>query len=160
MSQVRSSAGSTLSISAAKPATFDATGYEALMLTEIAEITDLGEFGRVYELITQNTLGSRGTQKFKGSFNEGSMTIQLGSSTGTDGDEGQALARTARDSDADYSFVVTTQNGDQYFFQAKVMSFTTSIGGTASLTNAAINLEINTTSTGVGIVEVWAAAPV
>jgi hypothetical protein len=153
MSDVRSSAGSTISIGAAQPATYTEAGYEALTLTPIGEVTDLGEFGRVYELITHNSLASRGTQKFKGSFNEGSVTIQLAS---VSGDAGQALAKTARDSDSDYSFVITTQNGDQYFFQAKVMSFATTVGSTGSLTTASIMLELTTTPEGVGIVEVVA----
>lgn len=148
---VFSSAGSTIAISTAKPATFDGTGYAALTFTAIGEVTDLGEFGREYNLITHNPIGNRGTVKKKGSFNEGSITLQLALDTD---DAGQILAKTASTSDADHSFVITTQNGDKYYFQAQVMSFKTSIGAVDSITSASIMLEITTSNTGVGVVEV------
>ncbi len=148
---VRSSAGTTIKISAAAPATFDSTGYAALTLTTIGEVTDLGEFGREFALITHNPIGSRGTVKLKGSFNEGSIQMQLGLDTD---DAGQILAKTASLSDADYSFCITTQNGDKYYFQAKVMSFKVGVGGVDSVTAATITLELTTNSAGVGVVEV------
>lgn len=151
---VFSSAGSTIKISSAKPATFDGTGYAALSFTAIGEVTDLGEFGREYNLITHNPIGNRGTVKKKGSFSEGSITLQLALDTD---DAGQILAKAASTSDADHSFVITTQNGDKYYFQAQVMSFKTSIGAVDSITSASIMLEITTSNTGVGVVEVLAA---
>lgn len=148
---VRSSAGTTIGIAAAAPATFDAVGYAALTPVLIGEATDLGEFGREYALVTHNPLGSRGTVKLKGSFNEGSINIQLGLDTD---DAGQILAKAAAKSDADYSFVVTTQNGDKYYFQAKVMSFKVSVGSVDGVTGATMMIEITTNSAGVGVVEV------
>ncbi len=147
---VFTSAGSTIGIVAAAPATYDATGYTALSYVLIGEVTDFGEFGREYSLVTHNPVASRGTVKKKGSFNEGSITLQLGLDTD---DAGQILAKTASNSDADYSFAVTTQNGDKYFFRAQVMSFKVSVGGVDTITNATIMLEITTNSAGVGIVE-------
>ena len=151
---VRSSAGTTIKISASTPATFDAAGYTALVMTLIGEVTDLGEFGREYNLITHNPLGSRGTVKKKGSFNEGSINVQLGLDTD---DAGQILAKAAALSDADYSFCITTQNGDKYFFQAQVMSFKVGVGGVDSVTSATMLLELTSTSAGVGVVESLAA---
>lgn len=151
---VRSSAGTTIHLSAGIPATFNAAGYTALTFTAIGEVTDLGEFGREYNLITHNPIGSRGTVKLKGSFNEGSITMQLGLDTD---DAGQILAKTASQSDDDYSFKITTQNGDDYFFQAKVMSFKVNVGSVDSVTSATIMLELTTNSAGVGIVEDLAA---
>lgn len=151
---VRSSAGTTIKISASAPATFDATGYTALVMTTVGEVTDLGEFGREYNLITHNPLGSRGTVKKKGSFNEGSINVQLGLDTD---DAGQILAKAAALSDADYSFCITTQNGDKYFFQAQVMSFKVGVGSVDSVTSATMLLELTSTSAGVGVVESLAA---
>lgn len=151
---VRSSAGTTIKISASTPATFDAAGYTALVMTPIGEVTDLGEFGREYNLITHNPLGSRGTVKKKGSFNEGSINVQLGLDTD---DAGQILAKAAALSDADYSFCITTQNGDKYFFQAQVMSFKVGVGSVDSVTSATMLLELTSTSAGVGVVESLAA---
>lgn len=151
---VHTSAGSTFKISAGTPATFDSTGYAALTFTTVGEITDLGEFGREYALVTHQPVGSRGTQKKKGSYNEGSITLQLGLDTD---DAGQVLCKQARDSDAAYSILVTTQNGDKYYGQALVMVFKVGAGGVDSITTATCTFELTTTSNGVGIVEVLAA---
>lgn len=151
---VRSSAGTSIKISAGTPATFDSAGYTALTFTTIGEVTDLGEFGREYNLITHNPLGTRGTVKLKGSFNEGSISMQLGLDTD---DAGQILAKSASLSDNDHSFVIQTQNGDKYYFQAKVMSFKVGVGSVDSVTTATVTLELTTSSTGIGVVEVLSA---
>lgn len=147
----RTSAGSTLKISAATPATFDAAGYAALSFTSVGEVTNFGEFGRAYNLVTHNPVGNRGTVKKKGSFNEGSISLQLGLDTD---DAGQILLKAASLSDNDYSFLVTTQNGDKYYFQAQTLSFKVNVGSVDQITAAAVTLELTTSSTGVGIVEV------
>lgn len=151
---VRTSAGTTLKISAGVPATFNTAGYAALTYTAIGEITDLGEFGREYSLVTHNPVGNRSTQKFKGSFNEGTMTLQLGLDTD---DAGQILAKAAVASDNNYAFEVVTQNGDKYYFQAQVMSFKLGVGDVNKITSATIMVEITTSNTGVGVVESLAA---
>lgn len=156
---VYTSAGTTLTISADAPATFDASGYQAVFAASpgpavVGEITDLGEFGREFALVTHMPVGSRGTQKFKGSFNEGTMALSLGLDTD---DAGQILMKAASLSDNNYSFMVTTQNGDKYYFQAKVMSWKVNVAGVDSITTATANLEITTSSGGVGVVEDLAA---
>lgn len=151
---VHTSAGTTLKISASAPATFNAAGYSALTFTAVGEITDLGEFGREFTLVTHNPVGSRGTQKFKGSFNEGTMNLSLGLDTD---DAGQVLMKAASLSDGPYSFEVTTQNGDTYYFQAMVMSFKVGVGSVDSITTATCTLELTTSAGGVGIVEDLAA---
>ena len=60
-------------------------------------------------------------------------------------------------SDNSYSFMVTTQNGDRYFFQAKVMSFKVAVGSVDSITTATSALELTTNAAGVGIIESLAA---
>lgn len=148
---VRTSAGSTIKLSATIPATFDASGYNALTYTTVGETSDLGEFGREFALVTHMPVATRGTQKYKGSWNEGSLTLQLGLDTD---DAGQILAKAATLSDNAYSFCVTTQNLDKYYFQARVMSFKVNVGGVDAITAATMAVEITPSSTGVGIVEV------
>ena len=148
---VRTSAGTTLKVSAAAPATFNSAGYTALTFTAVGEITDLGEFGREYALVTHNPVGNRSTQKFKGSFNEGTINLSLGLDTD---DAGQVLLKTASNADTPYSFEIVTQNGDKYYFQAMVMSFKVGVGSVDSITTATVTLELTTSSGGVGIVEV------
>lgn len=148
---VRTSASSTLRISAGVPATFDSAGYAALSYTTIGEVTNMGELGRDFQLVTHNPIATRGTQKFKGSFNEGTMSLQLGLDTD---DAGQIIAKAASLSDNAYAFKLTTANGDVYYFQALTMNFKVGVNDVNSITSATINLEITTSNTGVGIVEV------
>ena len=70
---VRTSAGSVLLVSPTRPVTYDAAGFQSLAWTEVAEITDLGEFGREYSQVTHAPLGTRRTIKRRGGFN---VTVQ------------------------------------------------------------------------------------
>jgi Phage tail tube protein, TTP len=133
------SAGTTLGITATAPSTFDGAGYGALTYTNIAEITDLGTFGKAYTLVTHNPLGNRQTVKRKGSYNNGALTLKLAR---VPTDAGQALLIAARDSDAVYSCVVTLQTGTKLYFQATVMSYTTNVGTVNQITAAEVSVEI------------------
>jgi hypothetical protein len=144
-------AGTTLGISASAPATYDAAGYAALTFTNIANIEDGGSHGRTYAEVTFNPIDSRGTQKFKGSFNEGNKTLSVGLNSD---DAGMILLKTALASDNSYSFKVAYQNGDVDYFQARVMSLSKATGSVDSIVMASIELSITTNSAGVGIVEV------
>lgn len=149
------SAGSTLGISATLASTFDQTGFDALTHTLIGEITDIGgDIGRIYNLVTHNPLASRATVKKKGSYNSGSMTIQLALDND---DAGQVIAKAALLSDNNYSFKLTTQSGDIYYFEAMVMGFPVNVGGVDTITNATLTLEITAQSDGDDFVFVNAA---
>jgi hypothetical protein len=148
---VRTSAGSTIAISASTPATFNAAGYQALSYFDIGEVTDLGEFGRDYALVTHNPLATRATVKRKGSYNEGTIDMKVGLDTD---DSGQIVAKAGSESDNDYSFKVTLQSGDVYYFQAQVMSFKVNVGSVDNITTASIKLELTSSDSGVGIIEV------
>jgi hypothetical protein len=93
---VRTSAGSTIALSAAQPATYNEAGYSALSFTDIGEVSDLGEFGRVYNIVKYNTVATRATTKRKGSYDEGTMNLKVGLDND---DAGQNLANTAAASD-------------------------------------------------------------
>lgn len=156
---VQTVAGASLALSATIPATFDASGYAAVFSASpgpavIGQITDAGQHGRVYNVVTHNPIGSRGTQKFKGSFNEGQKVLTVGID---DDDAGQTLAIAALDSDNDYSFKVLYQDGSIDYFQAKVIGFQKSMTGVDTMLTATLTLEITTTNAGVGVVHV--AAP-
>src|SRR5882724_1364582 len=71
---------------------------------EIGEVTNLGEFGRKYDVVKFSPLGTRGVRKFKGSFDDGSMKLTVGRVTS---DTGQARAQAALDVDASVNFKVT-----------------------------------------------------
>lgn len=136
---VMTSAGSTLSIGAA-PATIDAAGFGAVSYTAVGEITDMGEFGKEYNLVTHNPIGNRQTKKFKSSFNNGSMQLQMGRDTS---DAGQTALIAALESDNSYSIKVVLQDGTILYFTAKVMSYRTAIGSVDQITGATTTLEID-----------------
>lgn len=153
MAGVETVAGTKVYISAATPATFDAAGYAALSWSKIGEITDGGEHGRTYAEVTHMPIGTRGTQKFKGSFNEGTKTLQMAVNRV---DPGQVVADAALKSDNDYSFKVEYQGGDIDYFQAKVMSFVKATAGVDTIRSATMNVSLTTNSAGVGIIEAGA----
>jgi hypothetical protein len=143
---VSTAAGATIGISATAPTAYTKTGWEAATFTTIGEITDLGEWGREYAKVEHKPLATRSTQKKKGSYDEGSVTLGLGLDSK---DAGQILLKTASQSDSDYYFKVTLQNGDMYFFPAQVMSFKTNVGSVDNIVNASVTLEV----TGAGVFE-------
>jgi hypothetical protein len=143
-------AGTKIGISATTPATYDVAGYEVLTYTNIGNIEDGGEHGREYAEVTFNPIDTRGTRKYKGSFNEGSQTLSIAYDSD---DAGMILLKTALDSDDDYSFEVEYPNGDIDFFQAKVLTLTKATGGVDTMRMASVTLSITTSDNGVGIVE-------
>lgn len=152
---VQTAAGTVISIARGSPPSWDAAGYAStdLQWAAIGEVTDGGTHGKKFAEVTHKPIGTRGTQKFKGSFDEGTKTLQLGLDND---DAGQILAKEARDSDDDYSFRVAYPNGDIDYFQAKVMSFEKSTTNVDSIVSATIQLSLTSSNTGVGVVEVLA----
>lgn len=139
-SKAFTSAGTKLHISASAPATYNSTGFAALTWTEIGEVSEMGEFGRQYNLVTFNTLGDRRTVKRKGSYNDGTIACQMAR---VPDDAGQTILVTAVNSDTSYSIKITLQDGTVFYTTAQVMSYTTNIGNVDQITSATVNLEID-----------------
>lgn len=149
---VKTAAGTVISISSNIPTAFTQAGYENsnVIFTAIGEITDGGTHGRKYNEITHSPLASRGLQKFKGSFNEGTKTLQMGLDSD---DAGQIILVQALNSDNNYSFKVAYPGGDIDYFQAKVMSYDKGTANADSIVTASVELALQTSSGGIGIVE-------
>lgn len=139
-SDVRTSAGSKLLVCASLPTEYTAAAFQALNWTEVAEITDLGEFGREYNQVTHSPLSSRRILKRKGSFNEGSMTVPMARDAT---DAGQILMTAASLSDDSYSFCIELQDGSRFYFSAQCMSYKTNVGGVDSITGRTAQLEVD-----------------
>ena len=116
--------------------------------TEVGEVTDFGEFGRAYALITHQPVGSRGDQKLKGGYNEGSFSFQMAEDLS---DSGQDAMRTAVDSDSNYPFKVELDDDPNdgsgsapttYTFDALVMSFVTQFAGRDTIVGATAQMEL------------------
>lgn len=134
------SAGSTIEISLTAPVTFDAAGYAALTWVEVGEVVDIPEFGKEYNLVTHNPLKDKRTRKKKGSYNNGSFTLNMARAPG---DAGQADMLEALDDVDSVAFRVTLQDGTKMNFMALVMSYKTGVGTVDQITVASSTLEID-----------------
>lgn len=134
------SAGTTVAVSASLPATYNEAGYEALTFTDIGEVTNVGDIGRVYELVKHLPLATRETIKRKGSYDSGSVALDMAR---VPSDAGQTILVAGVDSDTSRSFEVTLQDGTVLYFTAQIMSYLTKIGATNNITGAMVQIEID-----------------
>jgi len=146
---VNTSSGSKLFIGADNTVHADPTTDTTYK--EIGFIANMGEFGRVYALITFDSLGNRNTLKFKGQRNDGKMDMDLGRAPE---DIGQAAAIVARDIDHDFNFRATLNDASAasgatpttFWFLAKVMSYTCNVGGPTQVVHSRMSVEIKSGS--------------
>lgn len=139
-SKAFTSAGTKLHMSASLPTTYDVAGFAALTWTEIGEVSDLGEFGRQYNLVTFNPLGDRRTVKRKGAYNDGTIAAQMAR---VPTDAGQTMLVGAVNSDASKAIRITLQDGTIFYTTVQVMSYTTNVGSVDQITSATVNMEID-----------------
>lgn len=149
MADIQATAGTTLGIVASLPATFDAAGYGALTYAMVGEITDLGEFGRVYEEIKHNPIGTRGTRKLLGSYDEQTLSLKLAIKVD---DPGQIVLNAQLGVNTDSSIKITDPEGNAYFMPVKIGSFKRAFGTVNNIINATVSLHISTAANGTGIV--------
>lgn len=86
-------AGSTVSVSAALPATFDVVGYAALTWTDAAGFDNLGQLGDMYEVGTFDDIVD-GRQKYRAINDAGSVD---GNKADDPADPGQIIMQAAFD---------------------------------------------------------------
>jgi len=135
----QTAAGVTLGISLAAPASHTEVGFDALTLVPVGEITNIGEFGKEFALVTHNPLASRGTKKGKGSFNNGSLSPALALDPS---DAGQTAMKTALESDDPAYFAITLQDGTIFYLVGLLMSFKPNIGGVDDVVTASTSIEL------------------
>lgn len=119
---VFTAAGSSIAIGSKQTAT------TTDVYTTIGQVERMGEFGRAYNLITFTPLNTRYVGKFKGSINDGTISMEIGFDPS---DAGQDSLETALADDDEYNFRVrfndasdtSGSNPTIYFFKAKVMDF-------------------------------------
>jgi hypothetical protein len=137
------SAGSKMYISAALPATYDKTGFEALTWTEIGEVTEIPAFGKVYNIVQHLPLADRQTIKRKGSFDNGDIEVPY--AYDPDDDDGQVILTAAVDSDNSYAFKIDLKDPalKSVYFTAQVTSQPLNLGGTDSIAMMSSTLAID-----------------
>jgi len=135
----QTASGATLGISLVAPANHTEVGFDALTLVPVGEITNLGEFGKEWALVSHQPLASRGTKKGKGSYNNGSISPALAFDPD---DAGQIALQTALDSDDPAYFGITLQDGTIFYLEGLVMSLKTNVGGNDDVVTGSTNIEI------------------
>ena len=139
----QTSANVTFAVSAAKPATYNATGFGALTFTTVGGVTSVGEFGGEAELITYDLLTERVTKKLKGTINYGTIQLEMVLETA---DAGQLLLEAgALGSAVDtiHSFKVTLNDGKIKYFTGVVMGFRTNVGASNNVVAVTSNIELD-----------------
>lgn len=140
----QTASGASIGISLTAPSAFTEAGYDALTFKTIGEVTNIGEFGKEFTLVTHNPLSTRGTKKGKGSFNNGTLTPSMALDHS---DAGQNDMKAALEGDDPAYFIITMQDGTISYLEGLVMSFKTNVGGVDDVVNATANIEITPTST-------------
>ena len=143
MSNVFTSTGTQYAVSAAVPVTYDSAGFLALTWTDVAEVTDMGEYGATYEVVSHNPLATKRTIKRKGTVNDGAMALQLGRDPS---DAGQLLLIAGVDgaaADVVHSHRVTLQDGTIQYVTGQIFSYTTNIGASNQIVGAAVTVELD-----------------
>jgi hypothetical protein len=144
MSDIVSSVGTIVSVSAAAPATYNATGFAALTWSACGELAELPSFGAEAALATHTPLATGIVAKRRGSLNYGSVALTMAVS---EDDAGQTIlqdtAEAAAGADATVSVKVALVNGEIQYFTAQVMSYKTNVGNADAITMAEVTLEID-----------------
>ena len=115
---------------------------------EVGEVTNLGDFGRKYTLVTHNPVGDRATYKFKGSYDDGALQLQMAR---VPDDAGQEVIVTALDSDDKYNFKVELDDNPggtgsaptTFKFKGLVMSYTANVGSVNNIVQSMVELQIS-----------------
>lgn len=138
---VQESIGTTISISAAVPATYDAAGYGALTFTEIGEITEVPSFGGEASTVEHTPLKTGITEKFHGAINYGSMTVPLGLDIS---DAGQVIVNAEFVSKTRSAFKITWPDGAITYQSGKCMSEVRRGASTSAVVGGDFKVEIET----------------
>ena len=139
---VKGSLETSLGISAAAPADFTIAEYRKLTFTTATEAINIGEFGREYNVVTALNLAEGATRKFKGSYNNGSLNMEL---LFDSEDAGQGVFEAASIDRKPYYFRVRFPGGtgaEEFFFEALVTSAKRMVGGPDDALKMRINVEI------------------
>ena len=142
MSNVFTTLGTTLSLVAGVPATFDDAGYADLTYTSVGEVGDLGEFGGTREVVTFTPVDTGIVAKRPGSVDYGQMSLQIARDAA---DVGQIALQSAFDgSEAGnlHSFELVDRKGDTLFFTGIVSSFTYNAGSANTMFGGSCTIDL------------------
>ena len=138
---VVTNAGTTLSISAALPATYDAAGYGAVGMTytAVGEVEDHSGHGVTANVSKFTPVDTSVVAKVKGSKDYGSKTLKIGNIAS---DAGQIILKAASESNAHYSVKITYADGESHYLDVLVSKFEYTDGTVDNTRTIACTLEI------------------
>ena len=142
MSEVFTTLGTTLSLVAGVPETFNDAGYADLTYTSVGEVGDLGEFGGTREVVTFTPVDTGIVAKRPGSVDYGQMSLQIARDAA---DVGQIALQSAFDgSEAGnlHSFELVDRKGDTLFFTGIVSSFTYNAGSANTMFGGSCTIDL------------------
>ena len=114
---------------------------------EIGLIDNIGEFGKVHDMVSFQAVATGRTYKLKGGYNQGALQLTMGSDLS---DAGQLLMYqygNAQDQNT-YPFRITlvgmASGYDNVYFGGKIFSYRQQLGSVNNIIKAQVNIEINT----------------
>lgn len=140
MSTVGTTAGTTVSVKAGAPATYDAAGYGALAYTVVGELTDAGGTDAKNNIVASRVLAYAGNQKFYAGFDNGKLSLQM--RTDTD-DAGQVIVKAAFVAGSKLAIKISLPNGDVSYCYALVESFNPSYGDAEKIISSTATFDID-----------------
>lgn len=115
--------------------------------TEVGLIESLGEFGKMFDLVTFQAIATGRTYKFKGGYNQGSLDLVCASDL-TDIGQAMLYAFGSSQDQNTYPFKLTLNGADPLwdtvYFGGKVFSYRFVAGAVNNVVKANIKVEINT----------------
>ena len=139
---INTTAGASISIVKAEPATYDIADFGALTFVEVGDIETMGEFGGRSQVIEFTGIKDIVTQKFKGSFNAGSMSVGLGKNV-TDAGQALLVAGAIPSENGVHSVEFKDAAGDIVYFTCIVTGYTTNPADVNAVIKSTVTLELN-----------------
>ena len=115
--------------------------------TEVGLIESMGEFGKMFDLVTFQAIATGRTYKFKGGYNQGSLDLVCASDL-TDLGQSVLYGFASTQDQSTYPFKLTLNGADPLwdtiYFGGKVFSYRLVAGAVNNVIKANIKIEINT----------------
>lgn len=134
----RTAGGTTLSISAALPASITQTAYAALSWTVVGEVTSVPEYGKVWQTVAHQALAKKYPDHFKATYDNPAMQIPAAYAPG---DAGQVIVKAAVESTNAYSIKIAYPDGETEYMQALVLGAPTTPGASGDIVGANIQIQ-------------------
>lgn len=140
MVDVTKNTGTTFGMSADLPTTYDDDGYAVPSITDIGEVIDIGELGKLWAVITHQSVTKDYPEKIKDTYDVSDVALTIGRVTAN---TGQALLQTALASPAHYTFKVVLPSGDIGYFTGMVTKASIGAIATSGVSSTVVTIAID-----------------